>query len=280
LSARTRASRFLQAILLLFTLCTSAHADLVSALSATRARGCGRIAGVSGAWHEEDDLNDAARRMARGASLKDAVLDSGYQAQRSAEIHVRAPNDAALVDVVRDRFCALVIDSDLKDIGIYRRGDETWIVLAQALNTPRMKDAGAVNQRVLALVNQARAQARRCGREHFNAAPPLTLSPVLEKAAAEHARDMARYAYMSHAGHDASTPEQRITNAGYRWRMAGENVAMGSPNADAVMQGWLASPGHCANIMAPGFKETAVAYALNPKTEYGIYWTQVFGTKQ
>ena len=59
--------------------------------------------------------------------------------------------------------------------------------------------------------------------------------------------------------------------------MVGENVAMGPPNADAVMKGWLGSPGHCANIMTPGFKEMAVAYALNPNTEYEIYWTQVFG---
>lgn len=217
--------------------------------------------------------------MARGASLKDAVFESEYQALHSAEIHVRAPSDAELLDIVRERFCALLTDKDLKDIGVYRRGDETWIALAQPLNAPQVKDAANVSQRVLTLVNQARSQSRRCGNEFFKAAAPLTLSPVLEQAASAHARDMARYAYMSHTGHDGSTPEQRVTNAGYRWRVVGENVAMGSPNADAVMQGWLASPGHCANIMTAEFTEMAAAYALNPNTEYRIYWTQVFGRR-
>lgn len=190
---------------------------------------------------------------------------------------MRAPTDAQFVDIARTRFCSLLVDGDLQDIGTYRRGDEIWIVLAQPFNTPQPKDASTVSREVLALVNQARSRPRRCGRESFDAAPPLTLSSVLVKAANAHARDMARYAYMSHTGHDGSTPEQRVTNTGYRWRMVGENVAMGPPNADAVMKGWLGSPGHCANIMTPGFKEMAVAYALNPNTEYEIYWTQVFG---
>ena len=264
----------------MFALVAGAHADLVSELNTARARGCERGSAVKLAWHEDRKLSDAGRRMARGTSLKDAVFESGYQAQRSAEIHVQTPTDAQLLDIVRVRFCSLLTDRDLKDVGVYRRNDETWIVLAKPFDAPRPEDASRVSSRVLALVNEARAEPRRCGREYFKAAPPLTLNPVLEKAAIEHAHDMARYAYMSHTGHDGSTPEQRVANAGYRWRVVGENVAMGPPDADSVVEGWLGSPGHCANIMTPAFREMAVAFALNPKTEYRIYWTQVFGTRR
>jgi uncharacterized protein YkwD len=272
-------TRHTQPVLLLLLLaCTSVHAaDVVAALGAARARGCEHLPGVITPWRRKEELSDAARRMSGGTSLQDAVFRSSYRAQRSAEIYVQAPNDQELVNIVRERFCTLLIDRDLTEIGVYRRGEETWIALAQPFVTPQMKDAAAVSERVLALVNQARARSRRCGHQSFEAALPLTLNAVLAKAANEHTRDMARHAYMSHTGHDGSTPEARVTNAGYRWRLVGENVAMGSPNAEAVMQGWLASPGHCANIMTPEFKEMAVAYALNPKTEYGIYWTQVFG---
>ena len=44
------------------------------------------------------------------------------------------------------------------------------------------------------------------------------------------------------------------------------------------MQGWLASPHHCENIMAPGFAEMGAAYVVNRASDGNIYWTQVFGT--
>jgi uncharacterized protein YkwD len=88
---------------------------------------------------------------------------------------------------------------------------------------------------------------------------------------------MARYDYFSHTGRDGSTVDSRATRAGYRWRAIGENIAAGQMDADAAVRGWINSPGHCANIMSPAFREMGAAFVVNTQSSQGIYWTQVFG---
>jgi uncharacterized protein YkwD len=46
------------------------------------------------------------------------------------------------------------------------------------------------------------------------------------------------------------------------------------------MEGWLASPGHCENIMSPRFSEMGIAWVVDPKSTSGVYWAQVFGTRR
>jgi uncharacterized protein YkwD len=71
---------------------------------------------------------------------------------------------------------------------------------------------------------------------------------------------------------------ERAHLAGYRWRRIGENIASGQGSPQAAVEGWLDSPGHCANTMHPGFTEMGAAYAINPASETGtVYWTQAFG---
>jgi uncharacterized protein YkwD len=139
-------------------------------------------------------------------------------------------------------------------------------------------DRAAVAPRVLELVNRARAQPRRCGRDDFGAAPALRGSQPLERVARAHARDMAQRGSMSHTGSDGSAPAQRVTRAGYAWSAIGENIAAGQPDPESVVKGWLASPGHCANLMSPDYSEVGVAFATNPASEAGIYWTQVLAS--
>jgi uncharacterized protein YkwD len=129
---------------------------------------------------------------------------------------------------------------------------------------------------VLALVNDARAKARRCGRRRLAAVPPLTLSAMLSQAAAAHAADMAANGVMTHRGSDGSNAGERLTRAGYPWRAYGENVAAGQADADAVVRSWLDSPGHCANIMGAQFTQMGVAFALAPQGPLRILWAQVF----
>lgn len=50
--------------------------------------------------------------------------------------------------------------------------------------------------------------------------------------------------------------------------------------ANKVVDGWLASPGHCATLMNPDFTELGAAYAVDPKSDAGIYWTGLFGSPQ
>ena len=139
-----------------------------------------------------------------------------------------------------------------------------WIALAEPFAPPPARDRSAVSRRVLALTNQARAQARRCGATPYAAAPPLSLDATLEHAARDYARQMATSGYMDHTGHDGSSPSERVTRGGYRWREMGENLASGVMSAEQVVGGWLGSPDHCANLMDPLFRQMGVAYAVNP----------------
>jgi uncharacterized protein YkwD len=83
--------------------------------------------------------------------------------------------------------------------------------------------------------------------------------------------------FFGHAGSDGSTPGERVTRAGYRWSMVGENIAGGVRSARQAVAGWLASPEHCANIMTPGFRQMGVAFAVDPANVEVIDWTEDFG---
>jgi uncharacterized protein YkwD len=133
--------------------------------------------------------------------------------------------------------------------------------------------SGLIQDRVLELVNSARAQGRRCGREHFASADPLQHSSRLAAAAAAHAGDMARRGYFDHQAPDGSKPRDRVRRAGYQWRLVGENIAFGPESAEEAVAGWMASPGHCANIMDPRFREMGVAVAQGRKRGH-FYWVQ------
>jgi uncharacterized protein YkwD len=131
-------------------------------------------------------------------------------------------------------------------------------------------------QQVTTLVNRAREQGRRCGSDWYPSAAPLTHSASLTRAADHHARDMARSGYFEHIAPDGSAPKQRVIRAGYRPRLTGENIAFGPESAAEVVAGWLASPGHCANIMDARFRDSGVAVAQG-RTRRHLYWVQVFG---
>jgi uncharacterized protein YkwD len=139
-----------------------------------------------------------------------------------------------------------------------------------------LQNPAAVAERVLELINAARAEARSCGRDRFEGAGPLAMSTTLTAAASLHSLDMAGRGRLGHDGSDGSSSGDRITRAGYVWRGSGENVAAGQPDAAAVVAGWLASPGHCATLMNAGFTETGIAFALAPGKNPAVYWTQVF----
>lgn len=138
--------------------------------------------------------------------------------------------------------------------------------------------ASAVRARVLQLVNEARLMGRRCGAEAFPPAAPLASSAPLQAAAQRHADDMARRGFFDHRGHDGSQPKDRVQRAGYRPRLTGENIAFAPESAEEVVAGWLASAGHCANIMDARFTDTGIGVATGGQNGH-IYWVQTFGLK-
>lgn len=129
-------------------------------------------------------------------------------------------------------------------------------------------------------VNEARSERRVCGETSYDAAPPLRWSGQLADAAHEHSLDMAQNNHFNHEGTDGSSPGNRIRRQGYSAVAWGENIAAGYPTVREVVQGWLDSPGHCANIMSPDFREFGASNVENSRTQYGIFWTQVFAAPQ
>ncbi|PCC69720.1 Uncharacterized conserved protein YkwD, contains CAP (CSP/antigen 5/PR1) domain [Nannocystis exedens] len=132
---------------------------------------------------------------------------------------------------------------------------------------------------VLALVNQRRAEGANCGAEgNFGPAGPLTMDPALRCAARMHSKDMNDRGFFDHTNPDGEPPWDRMGKAGYgNYSNAGENIAGGSPDAAGTMDQWMNSAGHCANIMNPEFEHIGVGYY--PGGQWGHLWTQVFGAK-
>ncbi len=131
---------------------------------------------------------------------------------------------------------------------------------------------------VLTLVNQRRAAGAVCGGVTKAPAPALTLDSRLRCAARKHSKDMGTNNFFSHTGSNGSTPWQRITSAGYTYTRAAENIAAGHATAASVVNGWMASTGHCTNIMNPLLKQLGVGYFYGSTSTYKHYWTQDFGT--
>jgi uncharacterized protein YkwD len=131
---------------------------------------------------------------------------------------------------------------------------------------------------MLAAVNSARATARSCGGTWYAAAPALVWNAKLAQAAAAHSHDMAGNNFLSHTGSNGSTLDYRVDATGYMAIAWGENIAGGPTTVDAVVSGWLASAGHCANIMNSTFRDFGAACARNDAAAYQRYWTQDFAT--
>jgi uncharacterized protein YkwD len=130
----------------------------------------------------------------------------------------------------------------------------------------------------LARVNQWRARGADCGSEgRFDPAAPLAWNDPLARAAAAHSEDMQAKDFFSHTGSNGSTLAQRVDAQGYAWRQVGENIAAGPTSVDAVVDGWIASPGHCANLMNRDFRHMGLAcVAGDAGNAYATYWTMDF----
>lgn len=151
------------------------------------------------------------------------------------------------------------------------------------------------NQQILMAINEARSEARDChdGAGIVGPARPLTWNQNLYEAAYEHSYDLANSNTFSHEGSGtqyditgfnngvASLFNERIASNGYvDFRAIGENIAGGQTSLAEVIQEWLDSPLHCANIMREDFAEVGVAIVVNPDSDYKVYWSQEFGAKK
>jgi uncharacterized protein YkwD len=128
-------------------------------------------------------------------------------------------------------------------------------------------------QEVLALTNQFRATQGLAA---------LTLNPELVAAADRHSADMLNQDYFDHTGRNGSKPWDRAGAVGYAASTIGENIAAGYGSAESVVQGWINSPGHRANLLNFRYTEMGLGYSSSAQdtgtVNYGNYWTQMFGS--
>ena len=216
--------------------------------------------------------------VGRAGDLQQAMSAAGYHRGNVQAISLSGPRDAAAaLTVLRESFCTIVLDPQFVDIGVNQQGREWRILLARPLLTARLGDWQAEGQKLLEQLNSARSSARQCGSQTFAAAAPLVWNATLGSTAEAHSRAMANGNFFDHQDPDGRTPGDRAELAGYSGQRVGENIAAGLDTASKVIAGWLASPGHCANLMNPQFSELGAAYANDPKSDAGIYWTALFG---
>lgn len=136
----------------------------------------------------------------------------------------------------------------------------------QIINIPTV-DASVSNyeQEVIRLVNEIRGE---------NGLKALTYDWELSRVARFKSQDMKDNRYFAHNSPVYGTPFQMIKSFGISYRSAGENIAKGYATPQAVVDAWMNSPGHRANILNASYTRIGVGYVAG-----GNYWTQMFISK-
>lgn len=128
--------------------------------------------------------------------------------------------------------------------------------------TQSSSSVSAYEKKVVELTNVERAK---------QGLAPLTLDTELSKVARTKSQDMKNKNYFDHNSPTYGSPFDMMKSFGISYRAAGENIAMGQTTPEQVVQAWMDSPGHRANIMNSSFTHIGVGYVAS-----GNYWTQMF----
>jgi len=121
---------------------------------------------------------------------------------------------------------------------------------------------------VIRLINQER------GKEGL---APLVEQSQLTQAARLHSQDMACNQFFSHVSPTAGDVIARVTAQGYSYSAIGENIAAGQADPSGVVQAWMNSTGHRANIMNATYTQVGVGYAYLAGDSSGVFWTLLVG---
>ena len=136
----------------------------------------------------------------------------------------------------------------------------------QLINVPtETSSVTAYESEVVRLVNEKRAA---------QGLKPLTQDWQLSRVARYKSDDMRSLGYFSHTSPTYGSPFEMMRSFGISYRTAGENIAKGYKTPEAVVAGWMNSPGHRANILNPAYTHIGVGYVSS-----GNYWTQMFISK-
>lgn len=137
-------------------------------------------------------------------------------------------------------------------------------VPAPANPAPPSSNISQIEQDIFRLTNEQRAK---------NGLPPYVWDDAIAAVARAHSKDMGARNFFSHVNPDGVDPFQRMRVGGISFSYAGENIA-GGPSAGIMMNNWMNSPGHKANILNSGFHRIGVGVAQS--STYGLVATQDF----
>lgn len=141
--------------------------------------------------------------------------------------------------------------------------DPDLIYPGQILQIPQLESTvSSYESEVIRLVNEIRQQ---------NGLRPLAANWELSRVARYKSQDMRDNGYFSHNSPTYGTPFQMLSAFGLSYRTAGENIAKGYASPQAVVNGWMNSSGHRANILKASYTQIGVGYVPG-----GNYWTQLF----
>jgi uncharacterized YkwD family protein/spore coat assembly protein SafA len=135
----------------------------------------------------------------------------------------------------------------------------------QKLHIPELNDIKLIEKQVITLTNLERQYA---------GLPPLKINWELSRVARYKSKDMKELNYFSHDSPTYGSPFTMINNFKISFRTAAENLAAGQRTPKEVVNAWMNSPGHRANILKKEVSEIGVGYVNGG--EYGHYWTQMF----
>jgi len=143
--------------------------------------------------------------------------------------------------------------------------DFSKIYPGQKISIPNTSDISTIESQVITIVNQERAK---------RGLQTLKVGATTSYVARLKSQDMVNKHYFSHTSPTYGSPFNMMEYFGLKFSAAGENIAYGQPTAAAVMNAWMNSAGHRANILNPSYTYIGVGAA---KTSTGvIYWTQEF----
>jgi uncharacterized protein YkwD len=243
------------------------------------------------------EMNDAAQAFAndmtahqyfdfvgpQGKEVRDWLNDAGYDAHTIATNLVQTNRPVAEIvsiwETELQSSFAHVISTDYRHVGIgvgsFQQVPIYVVVFAYSMpdffseQTAELADLNGVRQEMLALVNQARAA---------QGLPSLVMNGQLNTAAQGHANDMLSRSYYGHESPEGTAAHQRIAATGYQAMASGENIAKGQFSVQEVMDGWMNSEGHRANILNSNFEEVGFGLAFGQNLNgYEIIWVQNFG---
>lgn len=183
-----------------------------------------------------------------------------FKASAATKIHTVVPGDSMWKIAVRYQVGLSEIIAANPQIK-----NPALIYPGQKITVPLLTDVKAIENKVAQLVNQERAK---------KGLPALKYNWEVARVARYKSADMANKKYFSHTSPTYGSPFNMMENFGIRFSSAGENIAMGQRTPEEVMNSWMNSPGHRANILSGSFTQIGVGYAKDKNGR--IYWTQMF----